>query len=326
MHAGRHYSFQEIAVWTSRETLIFLLAGTIPTLLAQLAGWTWLTLPWLPIALIGTAVAFITGFKNSASYTRLGEARQIWGDIHSSSRAWGMLVLDLPPNVSRKRLVHRHIAWLSALRFQLREPKNWENMGRRNNVEYQRNYRVEEWTGRLDAEFARLIDPAEAAAVLAHRSRAFHLLALQAVDLRALTAQGGLSEYRHIEMERCLADLFTAQAKCERLKNSPYPRQFTTLNLFFVWLFIALVPFGLIHEFQKMGAGFVWVTIPATVIVAWVFHTMDKVGEISENPFEGGPNDVPITALSRAIEIDLREMLGEREIPPPMLPVNNILM
>lgn len=69
-----------------------------------------------------------------------------------------------------------------------------------------------------------------------------------------------------------------------------------------------------------------WCTIPASVVVAWVFHTMDKIGESSENPFEGGPNDVPITAIARAIEIDLREMLGHPDVPPPLQPRGDILM
>jgi putative membrane protein len=53
---------------------------------------------------------------------------------------------------------------------------------------------------------------------------------------------------------------------------------------------------------------------------------MDKIGTVSENPFQGGPNDVPITALSRTIEIDLREALGESNIPAALQPVNHILM
>ncbi|MCY1066110.1 bestrophin family ion channel [Nannocystis sp. RBIL2] len=116
------------------------------------------------------------------------------------------------------------------------------------------------------------------------------------------------------------------RGKCERIKNFPYPRQFATLNLLFVWLFIALVPLGLLQEFSKLGDGFVWLTIPAGVIVAWVFHTMDKIGESTENPFEGGPNDVPITAIARAIEVDLREMLGQKDLPPLLQPRGEILM
>jgi ion channel-forming bestrophin family protein len=70
----------------------------------------------------------------------------------------------------------------------------------------------------------------------------------------------------------------------------------------------------------------VWLNIPFSLIVAWVFMSLERVGEATENPFEGSANDVPITALSRTIEIDLREMLNEKELPPPLTPVNNILM
>jgi putative membrane protein len=325
MHAGRHYSFREVAAWTRRETTLFVLAAAIPTMLVQWAGWKWLTLPWLPIALVGTAVAFITGFKNSSSYARLWEARQVWGAILNSSRHWGMLVLDLP-QAHHARLVHRHIAWLTALRFQLRESRSWENMRRKHNEEYARKYHVQEWSGSLGDELSRLIGPAEAALTMAKKSRALHLLNVQAADLRGLASAGEVSEFRHLEMERLLAQFLDSQGKCERIKNFPYPRQFATLNLFFVWLFVLLTPFGLLQEFQKLGGNYVWVTIPASVIVAWVFHTMDKIGESSENPFEGGPNDVPITALSRTAEIDLRDMLGEGDLPAPVQPVNNILM
>ncbi len=94
----------------------------------------------------------------------------------------------------------------------------------------------------------------------------------------------------------------------------------------FVRLFNGLVPFGMLGEFAKLGEGFVWLTIPFSALAAWVFMMMERIGESSENPFEGSANDVPITAMTRTIEIDLREMLGEQDIPKPLQPQNNILM
>lgn len=126
-------------------------------------------------------------------------------------------------------------------------------------------------------------------------------------------------------MMRTLSLLYEHQGKCERLKNFPYPRQFATINLIFVWVFIALLPFAMHSEFHKLGAT-PWLAIALTVLVSWVFHTMDKVGSASENPFEGGPNDVPISAMSRGIEIDLLEMADAREVPPALQPINGILM
>lgn len=53
---------------------------------------------------------------------------------------------------------------------------------------------------------------------------------------------------------------------------------------------------------------------------------LEQIGESTENPFEGSANDIPITQISRMIEIDLREMLGEKELPPAVQAQNNILM
>jgi putative membrane protein len=341
MHTGRHYTIKEVSLWTRRETATFCLIATLPTVLHTSLGWKWLTIPWLPIAMVGTAVAFVTGFKNNASYARLWEARQIWGGIINSSRAWGILAMDFPKDATlpsptgdddgqrrtvSERLIHRHIAWLTALRYQLRERRSWENMKLVHNKEYQRNYHVPEWEGNLEEELRRLLCPAEADLVLSKKNRATQIIALQSHDLRQLADREMLSDLRLVEMEKRLAELYNDQGRCERIKNFPYPRQYATLNLFFIWLFIFLVPFGMLQEFQKLGDQFAWMTIPASIIVAWVFHTMDKIGESSENPFEGSANDVPITALSRTIEIDLREMLGEENIPEPLQPFNKILM
>ena len=328
MLSGRNYSLREVALWTRRETAIFFLIAALPAAGYGLLGWTWLAIPWLPIALVGTAVAFVTGFKNNASYSRLWEARIVWGAIVNDSRSFAIMVFDfLPPNAQdRRRILYRHLAWITALRYQLREPRSWENMKQRHNAEYSKRYTVPEWDGKLTEGLARFLDPAESEYVLGKRNRATNLIALQSRDLRRFAETGALSDVRHVEFENMLTRFYDSQGRCERIKNFPYPRQFATLNLFFVWLFIVLLPFGLIQEFHKLGSGFIWLTIPASVIVAWVFHTMDKIGEISENPFEGSPNDVPISALARTIEIDLRDMLDEPDLPSALQPVNNILM
>lgn len=340
MHAGRRFTFREVIFWTRRDIYFYLVVGTIPTLLYTLLDWTWLTVPWVPIALVGTAVAFIVGFKNNATYNRLWEARQIWGAIVNTSRSWGIMAIDFVTDqharastseaelrAIRTRLVHRHIAWLHALRFQLRVPRAWEHMIKVYNREYRQAYIVDEQDGNtLDAAIAGLLPEAERAVVLKKANAATQILAMQSHDLRHLQERGLIDDFRHMELAKLLADLYTQQGKCERIKNFPYPRQYATLNLMFVRLFNGLVPFGMLGEFAKLGDHFVWLTIPFTALVAWVFLMMERIGEATENPFEGSPNDVPITALTRTIEIDLREMLGESNIPEPLKPANNILM
>lgn len=327
MHAGRQYSLREFLNWTLNEIYKLFLIAAIPTVLFQLFDWHWLAIPWVPIAMIGTAAAFIAGFRNTQTYSRVWEARQIYGSIVNQSRAWGIMVKDfVKDETAHQPLIYRHIAWLTALRFQLRETRIWENTQKRYNIEYKRFYAVPEWQSKLEDELKPYITEKEADYVLQKKNRATHLIKLQSSHLKTLQANGQLDTLYHIEMENMLVNLYEQQGKCERIKNFPYPRQFSSINLFFIRLFTFVVPFGLLNEFQKLGDIYVWLNIPFSLIVTWVFMSLERVGEATENPFEGGANDVPITALSRTIEIDLREMLDETTLPPAITPVNNILM
>ncbi len=336
MHAGKQFSLWEFLVWTRRDSYWLLLIATVPTVLYAWADIRWIAVPWVPVALVGTAAAFIVGFRNNATYGRLWEARTIWGAIVNSSRGWAILARDLVQPVAdftasqaieaREQLIHRHIAWLTALRYQLRTPRAWETISEPNNVEYRRRYEVPERSGNLDGELSAVLSPDELHSLATVSNRATQVLALQSAHVASLASRGVLDPYRQVELQRMLVDLYAQQGKCERIKNFPYPRQFATINLFFVRLFMWLLPFGMLNEFQTLGDGYVWLTIPFSFLVGWVFNAMEKVGVATENPFEGGANDVPISALSRTIEIDLRELLGETEIPPPLAPVNFILM
>ena len=66
-------------------------------------------------------------------------------------------------------------------------------------------------------------------------------------------------------------------------------------------------------NYPLIGQHFLWLSIPLYAAVAWIFHTMERIGRTGENPFEGTSNDVPISTIARGIEIDLRQNLGERK-------------
>ncbi len=328
MHTGSHYKIKEFLQWTRRDIYILVLLATIPTCLFQIFDLTWIAIPWVPVALVGTAAAFIVGFKNTQTYNRLWEARQIWGGIVNTSRTWGIMSLDFvnTDKSEKEKLIYRHCAWLTALRFQLRKPQSWENANKPYNIEYRNYFNVPEWDGNLEEELKKYLSEEDCNYILSKKNRATQLITLQSKHLKELRAHGQIEHYEYVEMERRLAELYDHQGKCERIKNFPYPRQFASINLFFTWLFVLMLPFGMLNEFQKLGGNFVWLTIPFSVIVAWVFTSMEKVGEATENPFEGGANDIPMAALSRTIEIDLRDMLEENNLPEPLKPINNILM
>jgi ion channel-forming bestrophin family protein len=333
MHAGRHYSFWGFLVWTRRELVKLFFLALIPTVLYRLCGFKFLSISWVPIAMLGTAVSFIVGFKNNASYNRLWEARQIYGGIINASRAFGVMVRDFLPPADQAlvaTIFDRHFAWLTALRYQLREPRIWENMQTPANIEYARFYVVPEYQTPLAEELSKYLAPAEQAAILAKKNRATQLMAAQSAVLNGLADR--LTELQLMQLQTAVTNFYDLQGRVERIKNFPYPRNFSSISTILLYLFVLLLPFGLIKEFNELGKGTflegytVWFNIPFALMLTWVFVALDIVGDSSTNPFEGGANDVPISNISRTIEIDMREMLGQTELPPAITPVNDILV
>jgi ion channel-forming bestrophin family protein len=309
--------------------------STIPVLIYQLAGIKWISIPWTVVALLGTATAFIVGFKNTQTYNRTWEARQIWGAILNSSRAWGIISRDFISNKEKsKELIYRHFAWLTALRYAMRDSRAWETSSKAYNEEYKAYYSIPERETPLEEELKKYLNEEELKYILTTKNKAAQLLSLQSITLKQLVESSQLDDYRFVEMQRTLKDFFDQQGRSERIKNFPYPRQFATINSFFVKLFCFLLPFGLLKDFDKLNEGIegvmkgnmVWLVIPFSVLISWVYTSLEQVGESTENPFEGSANDVPISQMSRTIEIDMREMLGETDLPPALQPKNNIIL
>lgn len=340
MHAGKNFSLKEVLIWTRRDIFFLLFVSFIPAFCYIVLEWKWLSIPWLPIALLGTAVAFVVGFKNNASYDRMWEARKAWGAIVNASRGWGIMVNDYITNRHaagalpeaeleqiKMQLINRHIAWLTALRYQLREPRVWEAVYKKHNVEYKNtHFHVEEHAGNMGDELKKFLSEEEHRYVMLKTNKAAQVISLQSKQLRKLLEAGLIEDFRHIELEKLLLELYNQQGASERIKNFPYPRQYATLNLYFIKIFALLLPLGMLQEFQKLGDDWVWLSVPFSALSAWIFTTMEKIGESTESPFEGSANDVPITAISRGIEIDLKEMFDQKNIPAPLKPENNILV
>jgi putative membrane protein len=340
MHAGKKYSFIEVLLWTRRDIYFLLVISAIPTICYVLLGWKWLAIPWLPIALLGTAVAFVVGFKNNASYDRMWEARKAWGSIVNSSRSWGIMVNDYISNKHahskltekelhelKMQLIQRHFAWLTALRFQLREARIWEAVYKKHNSEYKDKwFKVEEHNLTLEKELEKYLSTEELNQIMSKTNKAAQLISLQSAQLKNLLENGYIEDFRHMELEKTLVEFLNQQGASERIKNFPYPRQYATINLYFIHIFVVLVPLGMLQEFSKLGGNMIWLSIPFSALSSWIFTTMEKIGESTESPFEGSANDVPITAISTTIEIDLLEMFNQTKIPKPKKPENNILV
>jgi len=334
MQTSRKYSFFGTLLWSKKYILIFLVIDTIPVLVYNLFSAEWLLIPWQPISLVGIGVAFYLGFKNNSSYDRLWEGRKIWGGIVNSSRSFTIMIRDYVNNEFTKEdvsqsdlhqdhieIIHRHIAWLKALTFQLREKRNWEH---HSDITHN-SLRIEAGIHSKENHFTKLkpyLSNEDYEYVMKKGNTASHILSLQSKALLKLKLEEKINTFNHIELMKQLKSFYDLQGKSERIKNFPFPRRYASVNFFFVWIFICLLPFGMLTIFLNMNyANSTWLAIPFSVLVSWVFIMMELVGEYSENPFEGLFNDVPITAMSRSIEIDIRQMLEETDLPDEVEPI-----
>lgn len=340
MYVNRNISWRLIVSFAWKSVLFYIFWSTcvvVTHMFFHMNGIN-LCIPFAPVSTIGIAVSFYLGFKNNQSYDRFWEARTAWGGIVNSSRSFANQVISYVSDFHKKdgtvgqeeikklhkTLIYRHLAYINALRLQLRKPTTFsiQHYGKANNYHFGVPER-ENW----ETDVKPFLAIQEFNKLTAVQNMPAQILRKQGEELQNIHEKMGLlDDFRHVELMNTLRDLYNEQGRCERIKNTPFPRQYAYFSKVFTWIFVLMLPLALVMEFEKLGEQFIWLVIPFTTIISWVFMTIEIVGDNSEDPFENFVNDVPMTALCRNIEIDLKEMLGETDLPPRILAKNGILM
>jgi ion channel-forming bestrophin family protein len=269
--------------------------------LHEIYGFNYVTIPFAIVATLATALAIFLAFRNDSSYDRWWEARKIWGEIVNSSRTWGRQATTFMDGADEKfvqSLVYRQLAWINAVRLQLRKQEDWQD---------------------LDP----FLSNEEKALLMAKQNKATQLNLKQGEAISTALKNGWISDFRHQLLDKTLTDLIAFQGKCERIKTTPMARQYDYFTRFFVFVFATLLPFGMIDLLDAKHIA--WVVIPLSLLISFCFSVLESVGAYNEDPFENREQDTPMTALCRTIEIDLREQLGETELPKKVEPVEGIL-
>ncbi len=343
MLVSKDVPFSRILQWSWFHILILLLisSGVAALYHFEIVA---IKIPWLPISVIGTAVAFFVGFKNNQAYDRMWEARKIWGGIVNNSRTWGMQVDGYISSIFnekiddeelseiKQRLIYRHIAWLYTHRDQLLIATSWEHAnqaGRTANIAkyYQDNFGI----GLVADEVSKIklkdfVPKEELERLGSAKNKATQIINAQSRELTQLRAKHIIEDFRHVELMETLGQFYELQGKNERIKKFPLPRQYANASNYFTIIFLFLLPFSMIPELMELGLTGFWLSIPITALISWVYLTMEATGDYSENPFQGMANDIPMLSLCRTIEIDLRQMLNETELPKPIVAKKEILM
>ena len=344
MVADKRIKFNEIFEWTKFHILWITLWAISAVAIYKFTGWNWLAMPWLPLSIVGTAVAFYVGFKNNSSYDRMWEARKIWGAITNDSRSLGICVKayisnqftsekysEAELNQIKRKIIMYNIAWLYQLRRQLLIIANWEHANQKGHyrrvAERYRNNGIGQFEKELvGTELKNYLTEVDEKSISKFANPAVQLIDYQSTFFAELRQGDLIDDFRHIEFQNLLRSFYEHQGKAERIKKFPLPRQYANASFYFIGIFIFFLPFGMVGEMSKLGEWGVWMSIPFTVLIGWIYIMMELIGDYSENPFQGMGNDTPMLSICRNIEIDLLEMLGENNIPAPIAIKHGILI
>jgi len=244
-----------------------------------LPGFRKISLPLNIPALIGTAVSLLLAFRTSQSYERWWEARIVWGAIVNDSRTLIRLVMQFLPDEEVEKFTERQIVWTYALGESLRK-QPFSN-------------RVQDY---LDAHKITGLNIPNA------------LLDAHSKQIREVASAKYLSEFQQLQLNDTVTKLCDSMGKCERLKNTVFPRSYSILVHILIYVFAAVLPFGL-DDRQLM------VEIAITILVPTMFIAIERTSIIMQDPFENTPVDTPMTSLAQTIEINLRQMIGEQNVP-----------
>ncbi|MBI1354461.1 MAG: hypothetical protein GC160_08945 [Acidobacteria bacterium] len=260
------------------------------------------TLTTIPFSLIGVALGIFLGFRTNASYARFWEGRQLWGRMVNVTRTFTRqleLYLVPPAGVNpalvsecRREIVLRTIAYVESFRALLRD----------------------EGTGAAGDR----LDPEELARIATRRNPPNAVLEILADRLRLAWQKGWIHDYHLPALDASLTEMTSIQGGCERIKGTPVPFSYSLLIHRITAFYCLLLPLGIVDSVRLA-------TPLVTFLICYAFFGLDAIGDEIENPFEREPNDLPLDSLTRNIEIDLLQMIGESNVPPTLVPVDDVL-
>ncbi len=252
------------------------------------------TLTPIPFTLIGLALAIFLGFRNTASYERWWEGRRLWGELVIHTRALSRLMLHYAGDHKANLVaVRRLIAFSYILMHHLR--------------------------GTADQDSAAFLSADDNIVIANAANRPDALLRLVSADIARAAAHGRIDAMMIVELERTISALAQVQGGTERIRTTPLPFSYTLMLHRTAYLYCLSLPFGLVDTIGFM-------TPFVTGLISYTFFGLDALGDEIEEPFGLSPNDLPLAALCRRIEIDLLAALGETALPAPLLPQDFCLM
>ena len=313
MIVDRRLSFRSVTISVRRENLVFFALSLLVTFFYHRFDVTALSLAVTPFTILGAAITIFLGFRTNTAYDRWWEARNLWGGLVNQSRTLVRQAItfngaSLPGNANDDnadddntaaspfvcRMATLQMAFVNATRAHLRQQDAL-------------------------SQIEHYLSPGDRASVQEIQNVPLAVLRLMGQELRRAHRSHLLDTIQFSSMDSTLSDLTDLLGGCERIKNTPLPRQYDTVPQFAIYTYSLFLPLGLV---ESIG----WWTPFVSSLITFLFIAIDSIGSNIEDPFENRIHDVPMTTLCRTIEINLCQMIGDKDCPAPLEPTQGVLM
>jgi len=282
-----------LLAWQWRNVVLFVTAAGAAWGAHAIAGDLFPKISPIPVATLGGAVGIFVSFRTNSAYQRWWEGRQLWGRLVNVSRHFATQALvylgDRPEEA--RALVRRHMAFVHVLRCRLRDQD-----------------------ALADEDVKAFLSPEELAALKGESSQNHALLHRQMEAIFRLEREGAIDTMIRSDLDASIRVMLDVQGGCERIKKTPFPRGYTFISDRLVTAFGLLLPWTLVQDMDLWG-------VPLSILVCFAFALISEAGRVLEDPFTMFWPALPLSALSKTIEVNLRQRLGEKDVPP--LPTQN---
>lgn len=290
-------SFLSLLAWQWRNALLFAASGLAASFAHARLGRAHWELPALPLTVAGAALGIFVSFRTNACYARWWEGRQLWGRLINTARNLASQLVCSLTREEAERLTRVTITYAHLLRCALRDQDPWSDVDV-----------LAHCTEAQRARWRAEVNPCYAAA---HELRA---------GVTAAANGGALHELRLHAMDATVGALLDVQGGCERIKKTPFPRAYGYIAERLIAAFGVLLPFAMV---RPLG----WGTAPMNVLVCGAFAMISEVGRVLEDPFTMFWNGLPLSAMSKTVEVNLLQRIGVADVPKvPTADARGVLM
>jgi putative membrane protein len=234
--------------------------------------------PTVMHSILGFVLSMLLVFRTNSAYDRWWEGRKVWGSFINNTRNLGLKLNGLIHNTSEKDELRALITnYVFVTKNHLRK-KFLAN-------------EVIETTSISSRELAETNHKPNIIAKLIYKK------------IFELNRTGKIHNEHLVVLNEEIKSLTDNCGACERIKNTPIPYSYNIFLKKIIFIYIISLP-------VFFGAEFGYTTVPITIIVLYVFASIELIAEEIEDPFGEDDNDLPLDDICNRIKTNLEEIMN----------------